>query len=202
MRPSAFRSANCARSSKSTLCQKARTTRCLWNCRAGTLLSPSRLDQLRQYLRPPSLRRRLHGRSVRNWRLASETITAASLIEFDWGDTLPPALRRQSRRRGPSARKFRRSAQPMLSNGRPVVVSLGTPMFIRFRGGRIRTSAIDDPEKARTDPRIRKILAMFNTEEPQPSYIYTGVGEAEGAFQLAKLFTRFNRDLQLAGTRQ
>ncbi len=85
----------------------------------------------------------------------------------------------------------------MLSNGRPVVVSLGTPMFIRFRGGRIRTSAIDDPEKARTDPRIRKILAMFNTRRRSPRYIYTGVGEAEGAFQLAKLFTRFNRDLQL-----
>ena len=136
------------------------------------------------------------GRSVRNWQLALGAILL-SLIGFELGRHFTSSATSAVASTSPVSPEVQTFWAPMLSNGRPVVVSLGTPMFIRFRGGRIRTSAIDDPEKARTDPRIRKILAMFNTEEPQPSYIYTGVGEAEGAFQLAKLFTRFNRDLQL-----
>jgi hypothetical protein len=140
---------------------------------------------------PPPVRSRLRG-----WQVAIGAILLG-LIGFELGRHFGSNPMPAAASTTPLAPELETFWGPMLSNGRPVVVSLGTPMFIRFRGGRIRTSGIDDPEKAKTDPRIRRILGMFNTEDPQPSYIYTGVGEAEGAFQLAKLFTRFNRELQL-----
>jgi hypothetical protein len=85
---------------------------------------------------------------------------------------------------------------PLLADGRPVVASLGTPMFIRMRGARLRAGH-EDFEHAKNDPRVNQIQSLFESPTIQPSYIYTGVGEATAAFELAKLFTRWHVDLQL-----
>ena len=133
---------------------------------------------------------------IRSWHIALGAVLLG-FIAFELGrhfSSKPPSAAAST---SPAPAEIETFWGPVFADGRPVVLSLGTPMFIRFRGGRIRAGGIDDPEKANADPRIKRIIGMFNTEKPQASYIYTGVGEAEGAFQLAKLFTRFNRDLQL-----
>jgi hypothetical protein len=86
--------------------------------------------------------------------------------------------------------------QPLLGDGRPVLASLGTPMFVRFRGARVRAGH-EDFETAKTDSRIKHIQTLFDSPDIQPSYIYTGVGEATAAFEISKLFTRWNVDVQL-----
>ncbi|HEU0141142.1 MAG TPA: hypothetical protein VFQ79_15575 [Bryobacteraceae bacterium] len=86
--------------------------------------------------------------------------------------------------------------RPLLADGRPVLISLGTPMFVRMRGARVRAGH-EDIASAQEDPRIRQIQTLFDSPDTQASYIYTGVGEAAAAFRLAKLFSRWNVDLRL-----
>jgi hypothetical protein len=86
--------------------------------------------------------------------------------------------------------------RPLFADGRPVIASLGTPMFVRFRGARVRAGH-EDFEDAKADPRIKQLQALFDSPAIQPSYIYTGVGEARAAFEIGKLFARWNVDLQL-----
>jgi hypothetical protein len=86
--------------------------------------------------------------------------------------------------------------RPVLADGRHVLVSLGTPMFVRMLGVRVRAGH-EDIRAAQADPRLQQIQKLFGSPDAQASYIYTGVGEATSAFQLAKLFTRWNTDLQI-----
>ena len=73
------------------------------------------------------------GRSVRNWQLALGAILL-SLIGFELGRHLTSSATSAVASTSPVSPEVQTFWAPMLSNGRPVVVSLGTPMFIRFRG--------------------------------------------------------------------
>ncbi len=86
---------------------------------------------------------------------------------------------------------------PILDNRRPIVLCLGTPLFVRFRGARVRAQGVEDFDDALSDPKLKKIQSILGSPTMQPSYVFTGVGEAGGAFQLAALFAHWNRDLQL-----
>jgi hypothetical protein len=98
---------------------------------------------------------------------------------------------------GPAQPELRSFWGPLLDNRKPIVVCLGTPLFVRFQGARVRSQGIEDFDTAQNDPKLKKIQGIIGSPTMQPSYVFTGVGEAGGAFQLAALFAHWNRDLKL-----
>ncbi|MGH9846891.1 MAG: hypothetical protein ACREEM_49975, partial [Blastocatellia bacterium] len=87
--------------------------------------------------------------------------------------------------------------QPYLESSRPVLLSLGTPLFARFEGGFFRDSTLNEWEEARRSPRLRELQTILQEREPAPSYIYTGVGEATALLLLHKSFLAARREPQI-----
>jgi hypothetical protein len=82
--------------------------------------------------------------------------------------------------------------RPFLDGKRPVVISLGTPLFTKFTGGGFfRDPKVNDWEQAQKSARVRELRQTLKSSYASPAYNYTGVGEATGAFLLGRLlFTR------------
>lgn len=87
--------------------------------------------------------------------------------------------------------------KPVIENGRPTVVCLGTPLFVRFQGARVISRGIEDIKAARQDPKLKEIQRVLGSPTMDASHIYTGVGEAAGAFQLARMFTTWGKPLDV-----
>lgn len=124
------------------------------------------------------------------WILAAVGV-AAAVAGFLLGRQAAPP------RGGNVASEVRSFWQPLLETSRPVVVCLGTPMFVRFEGARVRIGAIDDPAEIEKDPRVKQLQQLLESRTAQPSYIFTGVGEAHAAFVLSRLFTNLGREVSL-----
>ena len=61
-------------------------------------------------------------------------------------------------------------------------------------GARLRLP-VDDFDSAKDAEAVRALAKLFPQAAPQPSYIFTGVGEAAGGFMLSRLFTQWGKDL-------
>jgi hypothetical protein len=109
--------------------------------------------------------------------------------QFNPGPAVPGAL-------GQPPAEVEQFWRPVLEDGRPLLVSLGTPMFVRMLHVRIRVGH-EELESAKADPRIAQVQKIFQSPSMQASHIYTGVGEATAAFELARLFTRWKADLHI-----
>jgi hypothetical protein len=80
------------------------------------------------------------------------------------------------------------------------VVSLGTPLFTKLDGDFFRSPKINEWEAwdvPKYRERLQRLQGLLGGGQPLPSYIYTGIGEATGAFQLCKLFLGRGQDLSL-----
>lgn len=84
--------------------------------------------------------------------------------------------------------------QPYLQSTRPILISLGTPLFVRFRSGFFRDPRLNDWERARESDAIRLLQRDLGSDVAVPSFNYAAVGEARGVFDLAKLFASHKRD--------
>ncbi|MBL8229686.1 MAG: hypothetical protein JNL98_14450 [Bryobacterales bacterium] len=120
--------------------------------------------------------------------LAAVTIAGAGFLLGR--QTSPPAP-------DPVPDEVRRFWQPFLDSQRPVLVCLGTPMFVRFEGARLRIGSAEEPADILNNPKIKSIQQALGSRAAQPSYVFTGVGEAYAAFALSRIFTRWQRDLEL-----
>jgi hypothetical protein len=87
--------------------------------------------------------------------------------------------------------------QPYLDSNRPVLLSLGTPMFARYESVFVRDTALNEWDEARQSPRLQELAKLFGGREPTPAYTYTGVGEATAAILLYKSFLAGRREPQL-----
>jgi hypothetical protein len=87
--------------------------------------------------------------------------------------------------------------QPFLESSRPVLISLGTPLFTKFSGGFFRNPKINDQETAVASSQIRGIQKTLSSPYALPWYNFTGVGEATGAFLLGRFFQGRDRRLVL-----
>lgn len=85
--------------------------------------------------------------------------------------------------------------KPMFDSPRPVLVCIGTPLFIRLKGTRIRYSGT--LEEASGDETVRKLQGVLGDTELKPSYEYTGAGEATAAFLMSRLFARLHQPADL-----
>jgi hypothetical protein len=75
---------------------------------------------------------------------------------------------------------------PILDNGRPALVCVGTPLFVSLNGRRYRDPRIDDFGTALKNPVVQQLRDLLGGPAIIEARNYTGVGEAAGAFLLAQ----------------
>jgi hypothetical protein len=87
--------------------------------------------------------------------------------------------------------------RPYLESNRPTMISLGTPLFVKFQRGYFRFPGLNKWDDVAQDPMVRALRKVMPGSEPLPSQIYTGIGEASGVFLLSRLLFSRKRDLVL-----
>jgi hypothetical protein len=88
--------------------------------------------------------------------------------------------------------------QPYLDSQRPLLVSLGTPLFVRFPDfGFFRDPKTNDWSELEKSERFRSVHSSLGGKEVLPSFAFTGAGEASAAFLIAKLLGTRKHDLQI-----
>jgi hypothetical protein len=85
--------------------------------------------------------------------------------------------------------------KPLLGSPRPVMVAIGTPLFEKIGNSFFRDPVLNTWDAASQSDRLKKIQEAAGESPVSPAFPYTGVGEAEGAFALAKLLGPRGRDL-------
>ncbi len=89
---------------------------------------------------------------------------------------------------------------PFLQSDRPLLVCLGTPLFVRIPSlGFFRDPKANDWEEVGKSERMAAVRNALRDSQAIPWYAFTGAGEASGAFLLARLLS--NRKEQLLLTR-
>lgn len=88
--------------------------------------------------------------------------------------------------------------EPFLESKRPLLVCLGTPLFVRFPNfGFFRDPKTNEwPEIEKSD-RIAAVRKALGDKDILPWYAFTGAGEASAAFVVARLLAPHKRDMLL-----
>jgi hypothetical protein len=87
--------------------------------------------------------------------------------------------------------------QTYLQSNRPILISLGTPLFTKFSGGFFRNPKVNEWDLAEQSEQVQQIQQILQSHYAVPWHNFTGIGEATGAFLLCKLFYERKPDLQL-----
>jgi hypothetical protein len=132
----------------------------------------------------------------RRW-LLPVALAAASL----WGIVTTVALVRAERWAAPAEENWTPELEelwaPMAEGPRPLLVCLGTPMFVRFpKFGFFRDPKTNEWTETEKSERIAAAMRAFD-DQAMPSYNYTGAGEASAAFLLARALAVRKHDLQV-----
>jgi hypothetical protein len=87
---------------------------------------------------------------------------------------------------------------PFLQSNRPLMVCLGTPMFVRFPDfGFFRDPKVNDWQEIEKSERFTAVRKALGGKGIFASYGYTGAGEAGAAFLLSKLLSTRKRNVLL-----
>ena len=87
---------------------------------------------------------------------------------------------------------------PFLQSNRPLMVCLGTPMFVRFPDfGLFRDPKVNDWEEIDKSERFTTVRKALGGKGIFATYAYTGEGEASAAFLLSKLLSTRKQDVLL-----
>ena len=79
---------------------------------------------------------------------------------------------------------------PVLASGKPLLICVGTPLFERLGDqGFYRDPAANTWEKAQSSGLIAKLKERFPGVTPEPWYVFTTLGELNGAFTLGKVLS-------------
>ena len=80
---------------------------------------------------------------------------------------------------------------PLVSSNRRLVVCIATPLFIDVPGfGSLRDSSVDDWDNVERSKGLFEVERALSAGISTPSYDYTGVGTASGAFLLGQFLAR------------
>ena len=85
--------------------------------------------------------------------------------------------------------------QPFLASPRPILVALGTPLFTKIGNDFFRDPALNTWETAQQSDQVRAVEQALGGSSGSPAFTYTGVGEAESAFELERMLLPRGRDL-------
>lgn len=78
---------------------------------------------------------------------------------------------------------------PLISKDRPVLICLGTPLFVKGPPGFFRSPLVNRWEEALESPDLEWMRADIAAGRATPVQIYTGVGDAMAAAEIARLLT-------------
>jgi hypothetical protein len=86
---------------------------------------------------------------------------------------------------------------PLVDGPRPLLVCLGTPLFVRFPSfGFFRDTKANDWQEAQSSERVAAARRGLE-QQILPSYNFTGAGEASAGFLLARLLATRKRELRV-----
>ncbi len=90
--------------------------------------------------------------------------------------------------------------QPILTSHRPIVVALGTPLFVKVSDYFFRDPTVNTAESASRSESVKKLSRLLDAPN-SVVFPYTGVGEAAGVFGLTRLLALAGRDVSLEVSR-
>ena len=77
--------------------------------------------------------------------------------------------------------------EPLLSSNRRLVVCISTPLFVNVPGfGALRDSSLNDWDNASTSKSLSSVEKALGAGMSEPSYDFTDIGTASGAFLLGQ----------------
>ncbi len=124
------------------------------------------------------------------WKMACAVLAALLALVSAWASldrrsTVPELTREQ-----------RLFWEPLLEGDRPIILSLGAPLFVKTPGGFFRNPRANRWEEVlATQQLFGWLQAEIAQGDALPVNIYTGLGDALGAVQITKLLTAAGRDL-------
>jgi hypothetical protein len=119
------------------------------------------------------------------WAVAAAAAGVAALIAFAIVHNLrQPATAALERRWTPEMEQFWR---PFLTSPRPVMVMIGAPLFTKVGNSFFRDPTLNTWDAAAESEDLRKLQHTLGDAPVSPTFGYTGVGEAAGAFEIARL---------------
>jgi hypothetical protein len=124
---------------------------------------------------------------IRKWRWISAALAACAVVLALAVARMSLSKEQPSTASGPWTPELQLVWKPYLESGRPVLVALGTPLFTKFSGAFFRSPRINDWEEAQNSEQLSLLQKSFRSSYALPSYSFTGIGEATGAFLLSKL---------------
>lgn len=87
---------------------------------------------------------------------------------------------------------------PFLKSDRPLLVCLGTPLFVRIPDlGFFRDPKVNDWQEVQKSERFERFLKAVDSKDAVPTYPFTGTGEASAAVLLSKLLSSRKREVLL-----
>jgi DNA-binding winged helix-turn-helix (wHTH) protein len=92
--------------------------------------------------------------------------------------------------------------RPFLSSQRPIMVAIGTPLFVKIGNRFYRDPTLNTWDSAANARETLDIEHVTGANSMSRSFNYTGVGEAEGAFELGRLLLVRNYDLTLRASNE
>jgi hypothetical protein len=132
------------------------------------------------------------GRKLGPWLVAavSLVVAAAALL---YSLTAPRGPAMPSRYMHPAVAEL---WAPFATSSRPAVISLGAPLFAKVAGRFVRYTILNDWDEMVSSGEA-KIYEDLLREKSYPSYVYSGIGEAAGVFELGRLFLSLGKDVDL-----
>lgn len=112
---------------------------------------------------------------------------AALALAVAWAITLSVSLLPRAFRPPPLTPAQQAIWSPLLMGDRPLVVCLGTPLFIKTQQGFFRSPRINRWEEAQDSAALGWLRAEMAAGEAMGVHIYTGFGDALGAIEIARL---------------
>ena len=87
--------------------------------------------------------------------------------------------------------------RPFVASPKPLLVVIGTPLFSKVGNDFFRDPALNTPDAVAGSDRLQAIEKALGEKSAAEAFPYTGVGEATGAFALARLLLPRGKDLSL-----
>jgi hypothetical protein len=84
--------------------------------------------------------------------------------------------------------------------GRPLLISVGTPLFIRHGGAFVRDPQANESAQGLPGSVLEGLEKAYPGRPTSEVHIYTGIGEAKGAFELGRLLSRRRPDVLIKGS--
>lgn len=87
--------------------------------------------------------------------------------------------------------------KPFVESPRPLLITLGTPMFLKMDKDFVRDPTVNDMGQLAGSEAIAKLKKALGPNVLMPSYSYTGTGEATGAALLTQFLALYKEDVVL-----